>query len=116
VGFFNIPLRNPVVSAFRNPEVPERVAIMERMKARIPPEARVAATSFLGPHLIPRQELYYIPGGEMHHQVDEAEYAFIDARAATLQGTGFVAALRTDPSWELLDEERELLLFRKRNP
>jgi hypothetical protein len=33
-----------------------------------------------------------------------------------LQGTGFVAALRTDPSWELLDEERELLLFRKRNP
>jgi hypothetical protein len=116
VGFFNIPLRNPVVSAFRNPEVPERVAIMERMKARIPPDARVAATSFLGPHLIPREELYFIPGGEMHHQVDEAEYAFIDARAATLQGSGFVEALRADPSWELIDEERELLLFRKRAP
>jgi hypothetical protein len=114
VAALNIPLRNPVVSSFRNPETAERVALMEALKAQIPPDAKVAATSFLAPHLIPRLELYYIPGGGMHHQIDEADYAFIDTRAAALQGTGIVEGLRADPQWELLREEDDLLLFRKR--
>lgn len=113
VGALNIPLKNPVVSTFRNPESAARVAIMERMRATIPPDAIVAATSFLAPHLLPREELYYIPGGKMHHQVDEAEYAFIDTRASAIQGSDLVATLRSDPNWELLDEEDDLLLFRQ---
>jgi len=119
VALLNIPLKNPVVSAIRYPERPERVALMERMKEMIPPDAVVAATSFQAPHLLPRTEIYYIPGGPMHHQVDEAEYAFIDARSAALRaeaakGNDIVARLRADPAWEILAEEDDLILLRKR--
>ncbi|HMQ32147.1 MAG TPA: DUF2079 domain-containing protein [Chloroflexaceae bacterium] len=119
VALLNIPLRNPVVSAVRNPESPARVAVMERMKARIPPEAKVAATSFLGPHLLPRLEIFFIPGGKMHHQPDEADYAFIDARAAGLRaeaarGNDILGRLLADPAWELVDQEDDLFLLRKR--
>jgi uncharacterized membrane protein len=114
VAALNIPLRNPVISSVRNPESAQRVALMEQLKAQIPPDARVAATSFLAPHLIPRLELYFIPGGPMHHQIDEAEYAFIDTRAAALRGTDIVANLLADPAWELLHAEDDLLLLRKR--
>jgi uncharacterized membrane protein len=119
VALLNIPLRNPVLSAIRYPERPERVAIMERMRAAIPPDAVVAATSFQAPHLLPRRDLYYIPGGKMHHPVDEAEYALIDTRAAGLRaeaerGNDIVARLRADPAWEVVDEEDELILLRRK--
>lgn len=121
VALINLPLKNPVVSALRNAERPERVALMERMKTQIPPDAVVAATSFLAPHLLPREELYYIPGGKMHHQVDEAEYAFIDTRASGLRaeaarGNDIVARLRADPAWTIVHEEDGLMLFRKLHP
>lgn len=113
VGLWNIPTRNPVVSAFRNPEQPARVALMERMKAMIPPDAAVATTSFLGPHMIPREGLYYLPGGAMHVPVDAAEYAFIDTRARVLEGTGLVERLRDDPRWQVVHEEDDLVLFQQ---
>lgn len=118
VGLLNIPLKNPAISAFRNPESAERVALMEQMKARIPPDAMVAATSFLAPHLLPREELFYIPGGPMHHQVAEAEYAFIDTRASGLRaeaerGNDIVGRLRTDPNWQIIAEADDLILFQR---
>lgn len=119
VALLNVPLKNPVISALRNPEQPERVAVMERMKAMIPPDAKVAATSFLAPHLLPRLEIFFIPGGKMHHQPDEADYAFIDRRAAGLRaeaerGNDIVARLLADPNWEVVADEDDLLLLRKR--
>lgn len=119
VALLNVPLKNPAISALRNPERAERVALMERMKAMIPPDAKVAATSFLAPHLLPRLELYYIPGGKMHHQPAEADYAFIDRRAAGLRaeaaaGNDILGALLADPAWELLADEDDLVLLRKK--
>jgi uncharacterized membrane protein len=119
VLLLNIPLRNPAISALRNPERPERVAIMERMRAEIPPDAKVAATSFLAPHLLPRTELYYIPAGPMHHQADEAEYVFVDRRASGLRdqlalGNDILGRLLADPAWEIVDEADDLILLRKR--
>lgn len=118
VGLTNIPLKNPVISSFRNPETAERVALMEQMKALIPADAKVAATSFLAPHLLPREEIYYIPGGKMHHQPEEADYAFIDARASGLRaeaarGNDILGRLRADPQWEVLREADDLILLRK---
>ena len=119
VGLTNIPLRNPVISSLRNPESAARVALMERMRAQIPPEAKVAATSFLAPHLLPREELYYIPGGKMHHQADEADYVFIDTRASGLRaeaarGNDILGRLLADPGWEIVDQADDLILLRKR--
>lgn len=119
VALLNIPLRNPAISALRNPERPERVAIMERMAAHIPPEAKAAATSFQAPHLLPRLELFYIPAGPMHHQADEADYVLIDRRASGLRdqlarGNDILGRLLADPAWETLDEEDDLILLRRR--
>jgi uncharacterized membrane protein len=121
VALINIPLRNPVVSALRNPERAERVALMEQLKALIPPDAKVAATSFLAPHLLPRLELYFIPGGKMHHQADEADYVFIDKRAAGLRaeadkGNDILGRLLASPDWEVLRDEDDLILLRKVQP
>jgi hypothetical protein len=89
------------------------------MRAQIPPEAKVAATSFLAPHLLPREELYYIPGGKMHHQADEADYVFIDRRASGLRaeaarGNDILGRLLADPGWEIVDQADDLILLRKR--
>jgi len=114
VGLLHIPLKNPVISAFRNPEDRERVALMEQLAAQIPADAKVAATSFLAPHLLPRQHLFYLPPGPMHHHVDDAEYAFIDERAAVLkERPELLQHLRTSMRWQLIAEQDQLLLFKQ---
>jgi uncharacterized membrane protein len=114
IGSLHLPLKNPVISAFRNHERPERVALMEQIAAQIPRDAKVAATSFLAPHLLPRQHLFYLPNGPMHHKVDDAEYAFIDERAAVLkEHPDLLQHLRSDPRWKLIAEQNQLLLFQK---
>lgn len=115
VAALHVPLKNPVVSAFRNHESPARVRVMERMAALIPPEASVAATSFLGPRLMPRQYLYYLPDGLMHPEMERADYVFVDARAAVLrERPDVLERLRNDPRWELIAAEDDLLLYRQR--
>ncbi|HEX6289947.1 MAG TPA: DUF2079 domain-containing protein [Herpetosiphonaceae bacterium] len=114
IGSLHLPLKNPVISAFRNHERPERVALMEEISAQIPRDAKVAATSFLAPHLLPRQHLFYLPPGPMHHDVDEAEYAFIDERAAVLkEHPRLLEHLHSDPRWTLIVERDQLLLFKR---
>jgi hypothetical protein len=114
IGSLHLPLKNPVISAFRNHERPERVALMEQIAAQIPRDAKVAATSFLAPHLLPRRHLFYLPNGPMHHHVDEAEYAFIDERAAVLkEHPDLLQHLHTSPRWKLIVEQNQLLLFQQ---
>lgn len=116
VGALHIPLKNPVIVALRHYEDPRRVALMEQMAAQIPRDARVAATSFLAPRLLPRQYLFYLPPGPMHPDVDEAEYAFIDERAKVLaENPELLARLRSDPRWSVVAEQDQLVLF-KRQP
>jgi uncharacterized membrane protein len=112
IGALHLPLKNPVISTFRNPEKAERVALMEEFAALIPRDAKVAATSFLAPHMLPRQFLFYLPPGPMHHSVDEAEYAFIDTRAGVLkERPELLEHLRTSPNWQVVREENDLVLF-----
>src|SRR5262245_22682788 len=114
LGAINIAVHNPVVVAFRHHESPARVALMEQIAARIPRDASVAATSFLAPRLLPRQHLYYLPPGPMHPPVETADYAFIDMRAAVLEDTDLLQKLRSDPRWEVVAEQDDLVLFKQR--
>jgi hypothetical protein len=116
VAALNIPMRNPVISTFRNHEDPARVALMERMKQLIPPDASVAATSFLAPHMIPRQYIFFATGGKMHVPIDAAQYVFLDLRASGLVGTEIVPRLRSDPRWQVVLEADDLLLMRQVDP
>jgi hypothetical protein len=52
----------------------------------------------------------------MHHAVDEAEYAFVDERAQVLkEHPELLAHLRSDPHWQVVAHQDDLLLF-KRQP
>lgn len=114
IGALHVPLKNPVISAFRNHEDPARIALMESFKAMIPRDAKVATTSFLAPHMLPRQYLFYLPPGPMHPSVDVADYAFIDERADVLKDQPqLLQYLRTSPRWKLVREENQLVLFKQ---
>jgi uncharacterized membrane protein len=114
LGAIHIAVHNPVIVAFRHHETYARVALMERMAGMIPRDASVAATSFLAPRLLPREHLYYLPPGPMHPSVDQADYAFIDTRAAVLEDKDLLQQLRGDPRWQVVQEEDDLVLFKQR--
>jgi hypothetical protein len=50
----------------------------------IPPEASVASTSFLGPHLLPRQYSYAFPLALYNPPPEAIEYFLIDTNAQAL--------------------------------
>lgn len=114
-GIINIALKNPVLVTIRYHEKPERIALMESFKRDIPPDGAVAATSFLAPHLLPREQLYYLPNAPMFPSLDNADYLFIDARSAAMRETGQLATFQNDPAWEAIRQQDDLWLFRRRS-
>lgn len=109
----NLLLKNPVVTTIRYREDPARIAVMEELRALVPPDASLAATSFLAPRMMPRRYIYYLPNGPMFPPLERADYLFIDTRASALQGSGFVTAVRTSPDWQILADRDDLLLARR---
>ncbi len=113
----NLLLKNPVVTTLRYREDPARIAVMEELRAMVPPDASVATTSFLAPRMMPRRAIYYLPHGPMFPPLEQAEYLFIDTRASALQETAerrdFVTEIRTSPEWTILADRDDLLLARR---
>ncbi len=112
----NLVYRNPVLSAVRYAEPPERVAAMRRLAALIPPDAPLGATSFLAPNMMPRQFIYYVPGDASFPPLERAQYLFLDTNAAafaTPRARTFLADLRTSPGWQIVAEEQGLVVFRR---
>lgn len=109
----NLLLKNPVVTTVRYREDPARIAVMEELRAMVPPDASLAVTSFLAPRMMPREHIYYLPPGPMFPPLERAEYLFIDTRASALRGTGFVEEIRSSPQWEILADRADLLLVRQ---
>jgi uncharacterized membrane protein len=115
----NLAYRNPVVTTVLYHETPERIAVMERMAALVPPDAPLGATSFLAPQMMPRRFIYYVPPDESFPPIERAAYLFLDTRAAALQterDRGLLEELRTSGRWEVIAEEQELLLLRRIGP
>jgi uncharacterized membrane protein len=84
-----------------------------RVFAQIPPTASLAAQSDLAPHLSRRREMYVFPW------MPEVEYIVLDALGETFplsseDHRGRLAALREDPSFEIVVEEDGFVLFRRR--
>lgn len=109
----NMLLKNPVVTTILYREEPARIALMEEMRAMVPPDASLATTSFLAPRMMPRRQIYYLPPGPMFPPLERAEYLFIDTRASALQGSDFVAQIRAAPEWEIIADADDLLLVRQ---
>ena len=109
----NVVLKNPVLVTLRYHEKPERIGLMEAFRVQIPPDARVAATSFLAPRLLPRQHLYYLPNAPMFPSLDQADYLFIDARSAAMRESGQLAQFQAGPEWRVVRQDSDLWLFER---
>ncbi len=122
----NVALGNPVLSAFRYGESSVRVAAANSLIAMVPPDAGVAATSKLGPHLLPRLYIYnfppapYTPYDSNYRfppntpvaNAPTLAYIIADENAAVLKDGKALAALRADPTWQVVAEKERFILFR----
>jgi uncharacterized membrane protein len=107
--------RNPVVSLFLYREPAARLATADQIVAMIPPDARIAASSRLTPHLLRRYNYYY-------PLADQAVLPTLTYIAADVSGNSFDAptsraqleALRSSPDWELILDRNGYQLFKRR--
>jgi uncharacterized membrane protein len=124
-----VPYKNPAVRAFLFPEPPATVAAANEMVKIVPQDAKVAASSKLAPHLLPRQYLYNFPpapyspynfGPRQRADYVELDYILVDSDAAALPfdankigGQTGLQLLESLPSWHLVTEHEGLRLYKR---
>jgi uncharacterized membrane protein len=112
----NLVTLNPVVSLLRHHEAPARRATAREIIARIPPDARVAASGRIAPHLL-RRYLYYFP------LADQSVLPTLDYIVADVSSDSFVdppsraqiEAVRNGGEWQLILDRQGYQLFKRRN-
>jgi uncharacterized membrane protein len=116
--YASLAWNNVAVSLWRVREPPERVAAANALLAQVPPDAAVAATSFLAPHLAQREEIYFFPGSGSYPReyIDRAEYIVADSRPPgnNRQVIELLAEYMRRPDWELVAQEGDFVLLRQR--
>ncbi|MGA7731150.1 MAG: DUF2079 domain-containing protein, partial [Chloroflexia bacterium] len=119
----------PAVRAFLFPEPPATVAAANELVSMVPPEAKVAVSSKLAPHLLPRRYIYNFPPApyspynfDRNRRPDyvDLDYILVDPDAAALpfeanklDGRTGLEVLESLPEWELIAEKEELRLYRR---
>lgn len=124
-----IPYKNPLVRAVRFPESPQRVAAARELIAMVPSEARVAASSKLAPHMLPRRYIYNFPpapyspynfGTERQSEAFvDLDYILVDPKASALSANPIeeqnaLDLLRGMPEWAEVAAKENLFLFKRR--
>jgi hypothetical protein len=95
----------------------------------VPPEAMVAVSSKLAPHLLPRRYIYNFPpapyspynfDGRVRDDYVDLDYILVDPDAAALPFEGNklgdktgLEVLESLPEWKLVAEMEELRLYRR---
>jgi hypothetical protein len=128
-ALMNVPYKNPLVRTLLYHESPARVQAARELVAMVPPEAKVAASSFLAPHLLPRRYIYNFPpapyspynfGPQRHSdRFVDLDYILVDPRAAALEANPIddksaLEHLRAMPEWTQVASRENLLLFKRR--
>jgi uncharacterized membrane protein len=118
VAYASLAWNNVVASLWRTGEPAQRVAAANALLARVPPDAAVAATSFLAPHLAQREEIYYFPGNQSYppEKIDRAEYIVADSRPPgnNREVKELLAKYMERPDWQLVAQEGDFVLLRRR--
>lgn len=124
-----IPYKNPVLRTIRSHETQAYVSAANSLIAMIPPEAKVAATSKLAPHLLPRQFIYNFPpapyspynlGARRRADYVNLDYVLVDPKNTSLSsddnqvdGQNALVLVQTLPDWKLLASKEGILLFQR---
>lgn len=124
-----VPYKNPAVRAFLFPEPPTTVAAANEMVKMVPQDAKVAASSKLAPHLLPRRYIYNFPpapyspynfGPRQRSDYVDLDYILVDSDAAALpfdankiDGQTGLQVLEALPNWKLVAEKEGLRLYKR---
>ncbi|MFL5733612.1 MAG: DUF2079 domain-containing protein [Chloroflexia bacterium] len=128
-ALLNVPYKNPLARTLLYHEMPARVEAARELVAMVPPEAKVAASSFLAPHLLPRRYIYNFPpapyspynfGPERHSdRFVDLDYILVDPKASALDANPIadksaLEHLRAMPGWVEVASKQNLLLFKRK--
>lgn len=123
-----VPFKNPAVRAFLYPEPAARVTAANQFARMIPIDAKVAVSSKLAPHLLPRRYIYNFPPapyspynfGDKHSRPDyvDLDYILVDVGASALSEEGNNIGDQTGlqilehlPNWRLIQENQKIRLY-----
>ncbi|NJK81614.1 MAG: DUF2079 domain-containing protein, partial [Chloroflexaceae bacterium] len=107
-------LRSPLIHLATRDRPTERIAYVQQVLQLIPPDAAVAATSTLGPHVARREQLYFYPGGDLIYAtrlIDNADYLLIDRNEVPPEQWDALQQQARSPGWRVLANEHEYLLL-----
>lgn len=109
----NILMGNPVVPYLAKGST-SRTAAANQVVAMVPPDAKLAVSSLLAPHLSQREHFYFFPPHEFYtnNPVQVADYILIDLR--TDGDASVVPQLRRDPAWQVLYNADDYLLLKRK--
>jgi uncharacterized membrane protein len=125
-----LPYKNPAIQAFLYPEPPAKVKAANDLAKMVPQDAKVAVSSKLGPHLLPRRYIYNFPPapyspynfGPDHERADytNLDYILLDSDASALaldankiNGKTGLELLKQMPEWHLVSEQQGLQLYKR---
>ncbi len=124
-----VPYKNPAVRAFLFPEPKATVAAANELVKMVPLDAKVAASSKLAPHLLPRRYIYNFPpapyspynfGPRKRDDYVNLDYILVDPDASALPfdanqigGKTGLDVLNGLPEWHLVAEKEQLRLYRR---
>ncbi len=111
----NLLFRNPLMGlAARQPDH-VRIAAAERLLARVPPEAALAATNTIGPHAARRERLYFFPGNVIYprEKVALGEFLLINSEEARPEGARLLAEMAASGRYRRLAEESGVSLWQR---
>ena len=130
-----VPYKNPVlrVAIGSSLESPAYVRAANDLVAMVPREAKVAVTSFLAPHLLPRRYIYNFPPGPYSPYnfaertqpsygppYVDLDYILVEPGASALEsedrqvgGQNALAVLESLPDWKLEASKEGILLFKR---
>jgi uncharacterized membrane protein len=111
----NLLLNNVALSLARNHEPPARVAQARAIVAQVPPNAPLAASSFLAPHLARREALYFFPGNKSYppEYIERAQYLAADLAAPRESEVALLRAYMGRPDWQLVARAGDFVLLKK---
>lgn len=108
--------KNAVWSALRRADTPQRIADARAILARVPPDAPVAASSFLAPFVARREGLYFFPGNRSYPEeyIERADYIVTDtSERLPARGHELLQQYLATGTWQVAAQQGDFRLLRR---
>jgi uncharacterized membrane protein len=125
-----IPYKNPAARTFLFHETPQKIEAAQQIIAMVPQDAKVAASSKLAPHLLPRRYIYNFPPApyspynfgpdRQSPKYVDLDYILVDPKASAIDfeenkigGKTGLEVLHELPQWQLVVSKAGIELYQR---